>query len=251
MSHMTQAPRLFDRKFISLQHGRRSPLSPDHRFLFEHAERDALERLEFLKEKPQRVAIHGRRPRDPFGSADRFKFSDDEELVFIGDRQHERYDLILSLFSLHAINDVPRALASMRDHLDDKGVILACAFGERTLATLRQSLAMAESEIRGAASVRVYPFAPASSWAGQMQSAGLALPVADAEPLTVHYRSLRALLQDLRMMGEANGMTQRGRLPLTQAVIERAEEIYKTLDPTDDGLLPVTFDIAWMMGFKN
>lgn len=248
---MITPSRLFDRNFISRQHARRSPISPDHRFLFEYGERDALERLDFLKDRPKRAAIHGRRPNDLFGGSDRFKFSDDEELTFIGEKRHERYDLILSLFSLHAINNVPRALSGMRDHLDDKGVILACAFGENTLSTLRQALAMAESDVRGSATPRIYPFAPAASWAGQMQSAGLALPVADAETLTVHYRTLRALLLDIRMMGEANGMTQRSRIPLTRTIIDRAEHTYQSLAADEEGLMPATFDIVWMMGFKN
>src|SRR5690606_26861293 len=105
-------------------------------------------------------------------------------------------------------------LKSMKAHLNDQGVFLGCVFGGKTLSTLRQSLAAAEMDIFGEAGPRVYPFAEAAGWAGQMQAAGFALPVADSEVLSVHYRSLAALLKDIRMMGEANGMAQRPRRPL-------------------------------------
>lgn len=248
--------RLFDREFISRQHARRSPLSPDHDFLFRHVEEDAKARLSFLKMPPSSAAIQGRRPSAElaalFPTVARYKLhAATEELEFFEPKPLEKFDIVLSLLSLHAANDVQAVLGHMKNALTGQGLVLASVFGPRTLSPLRQALAAAETEIRGSAGPRIYPFAEAGSWAGQMQQAGFALPVADAETLTVHYRSLNALLTDIRMMGEANGMTQRPRMSLMPQIVARAEEIYKELAPSEDGLLPVEFEIVWMQGFKS
>lgn len=248
--------KLFDRSFVSRQHARRSPLSPDHDFLFRHIEDDALARLSFLKTPPKIAAIQGRRPSatlaDRFPQVTRFKLHEDsEDYLPFDDNAAAPFDLILTLLSLHAANDVPHVLSWMKSALSEQGLMLACVFGPRTLSTLRQALAAAENELRGAAGPRVYPFAEAPAWAGLMQQAGFALPVADAEIVTVHYKSLNALLKDIRMMGEANGLAARPRSPLSPPIVERAEEIYRELAPSEDGLLPAEFEIVWFQGFKN
>ncbi len=245
---------LFNRNFISAQHGRRSPVPAEFRFLFDEVEADARARLDFLKEKPQTVALHGRRffnnAETEFPAHARFKLSDDEQLQFFG-KSHGAYDLILSLFSLHAVNDVPGVLKQFKDTLTEKGMVLACVFGPQTLATLRQALAAAEAEIFGAAGPRLYPFAGPASWVGQMQNAGYALPVADSEILTVHYKTLNGLLKDIRMMGEASGLIHRTRRPLFPKIIARAEEIYKEIAPDPDGLLQADYEIIWLQGFRS
>ena len=247
--------KLFDRAFISGQHARRSPLPAGHDFLFKHVEADAQARLAFLKDMPRRAAIQGRRPSADiaacFEHSHRFKLNAQDESLEFFDAPNQSVDLVLTLLSLHAANDVTGVLKHMRDALAPRGVLLACVFGQNTLVTLRQALAAAESEIYGSAGARVYPFADGAAWAGQLQNAGYKLPVSDSELLTVHYRSLNALLTDIRMMGEANGMTQRPRRPLFPHVVKRAEEIYRDIAPSEDGLLEATFDLTWMMGFKD
>lgn len=245
---------IFDRAFISGQHARRSPIPAAYRFLFNDAEADVRARLDFLKEKPQKIAIHGRRFFDDaaneFPHHDRFKLSDNEEMRFFGNEENE-YDLILSLFSLHAANDVSKVLAQFKNRLSEKGMVLACVFGPQTLATLRQSLAAAEIDLYGAAGPRLYPFAGPADWVGQMQTAGYVLPVADSEVMTVHNKTLRGMIEDVRMMGEASGLAQRTRRPLFPKIIDRAEEIYKTLVPDPDGLLPAEYEVVWLQGFKS
>jgi len=245
---------IFDRKFISAQHGRRSPIAPAFRFLFDHAEEDTRARLSFLKDTPQNVAIHGRRFFDDaateFANHTRFKLSDDEQMLFLGE-DNAPYDLILSLFSLHAVNDVSKVLSQLKNKLTEKGMVLSCVFGPQTLNTLRQALAAAEQEICGNAGARLYPFAGPAAWVGQMQTGGYALPVADSEIVTVHYKTLKGMINDVRMMGEASGLVQRTRRPLFPKIIARAEEIYKDLAPDPDGLLPADYEIIWMQGFKS
>ncbi len=247
--------KLFDRAFISGQHARRSPLTGEHDFLFRHVEADAQARLAFLKEMPRTAAIQGRRPTadiaDCFETTGRFKLNVENETLEFWEKPEKPIDLFLTLLSLHAANDVVGVLKHMREALAPRGLLLACVFGSQTLVTLRQALLAAETEIYGNAGARIYPFADGAAWAGQLQLAGYKLPVSDSELFTVHYRSLNALLTDIRMMGEANGMIQRSRRPLFPHVVARAEEIYREIAPSEDGLLEATFDLTWMMGFKD
>lgn len=254
---MSDAPTpIFDRAFISNQHGRRSPIDPKYRFLFDPAEKDALDRLDFLKEKAKTVALHGRRffkhADTQFHQHARFKTSPHEDFEFIDNADDlTHFDAVISLFSLHAANDVQKVLNELKNKLTDKGMFVGCVFGAKTLPLLRQALATAEQDIRGTAGARIYPFAEAPAWVGQLQNAGYALPVADSELITVHYKSLRGMLTDLRMMGEANGMVNRPRTGLTPAIIDRAEVIYKELANDENGLLPATYEIIWLQGFKS
>ena len=53
-------------------------------------------------------------------------------------------DLYASILSLHAVNDLPGALAQIRQSLKPDGVFMAAMFGGRTLAELRSCLSDAE-----------------------------------------------------------------------------------------------------------
>lgn len=247
---------IFDRAFISAQHKRRSPIPEKYRFLFDKTEEDALARLDFLKDKAQTTAIHGRRfftkPEAHFREFMRFKLSTNELWQDIENNNDlEKCDAIISLFSLHGVNNAPNVLKLFRERLTNKGMFVGCVFGPQTLSTLRQALATAEQDVRGETAPRIYPFAEASAWVGLLQNAGYALPVADSEIVTVHYKSLKGLLTDLRMMGEANGMINRSRKSLTPNIIKRAEEIYKNLTNDPDGLLPAHYEIVWLQGFRS
>lgn len=59
------------------------------------------------------------------------------------------FDLVLSLLSLHWVNDLPGALAQLRCALKPDGLLLAVMLGGETLKELRQSLAAAELTVEG------------------------------------------------------------------------------------------------------
>ena len=83
----------------------------------------------------------------------------------------------------------------------------------------------AESELEGGASPRVAPFADLRDLGALLQRAGFALPVTDADRLTVRYDSVFGLMHDLRRMGAANALTARRRTPLRRATLMRMAEI--------------------------
>ncbi len=109
--------------------------------------------------------------------------ADEEALPFAP----ETFDLIVSVLSLHAVNDLPGALVQIRRALKPDGLFLAALFGGETLHELREAFAAGESETVGGVSPRVSPFADVRDLGGLLQRAGFALPVADVERTTVRY----------------------------------------------------------------
>src|SRR5690606_29599555 len=113
----------------------------------------------------------------------------------------ESIDLAVSLYALHEMNDVPGMLVQIRRALRPDGLFLGCMAGNGTLAELREALLAAETELYGGASPRVFPFTDVRDAGGLLQRAGLALPVADLETVTVRYDSLFGLIRELRALG--------------------------------------------------
>ena len=102
----------------------------------------------------------------------------DEEFLPFDD---ESFDLVVSVLSLHWVNDLPGCLTQIRRILRPDGLFLGAILGQGTLNELRQARLMAEGEILGGASPRVSPFVNAEDAGALMQRAGFALPVVDTE----------------------------------------------------------------------
>jgi SAM-dependent methyltransferase len=158
-------------------------------------------------------------------------------------------DLVLSCFSLHWVNDLPGALAQIRYALKPDGLFLAAMPGGTTLAELRESLMRAELEIAGGAGPRVSPFVDVRDAGMLLQRAGFALPVVDVDTLTVTYDHPLRLMAELRAMGEANVLVERGRAPLRRAALVRACEVYRELFGDREGRVPATFQILMLSGW--
>ncbi|WID98311.1 methyltransferase domain-containing protein [Bosea vestrisii] len=161
----------------------------------------------------------------------------------------ESLDLIASLLSLHAVNDLPGTLVQIRRSLRPDGLFIACLLAGQSLTELRQSLLTAEVEVTGGASPRVAPFADLRDLGSLLQRAGFALPVIDSESVAVRYGDMFGLLRDLRAMGWANVLTERSRKPLRRGVLLRAAELYAERFSDPDGRLRATFEVVWLSGW--
>ena len=171
--------------------------------------------------------------------------ADEETLPFAP----QRFDLIVSVLGLHAVNDLPGALVQIRRALTPEGLFMAALFGGATLVELRRALASGEAETSGGASPRVAPFADVRDMGALLQRAGFALPVTDIDRLTVRYASPLALMHDLRRMGAGNVLTERRRTPLRRATLRRVFEIYAERYCDPDGRVRATFEIVWLSGW--
>jgi len=163
--------------------------------------------------------------------------------------ENERFDLAISLLSLHATNDLPGILVQIRRKLAPDGLFLGALFGGETLFELRDSFAAAEALTTGGVSPRVAPFADVRDLGGLLQRAGFALPVADVERTTVRYRNFGSLVRDLRIHGETNALIERSRKPLARATLAALQAHYAAHHADADGRLRATFDIVYLTGW--
>ncbi len=171
----------------------------------------------------------------------------DEDLLPLAEG---RFDLALCLLNLHWVNDLPGALVQLRRALKPDGLLLAALFGGETLTELRQAWLAAESELEGGAGPHVSPMVATYDGAALLQRVGFALPVADAERITVTFPDPFALLRDLRGMGEANALIGRRKGFTRRATLFRMAEIYAQRFGLPDGRIPATFEVVMLTGWS-
>ena len=158
-----------------------------------------------------------------------------------------RFDLVVSLMSLHATDGLPRALAEARRVLRPDGLFLALFPGERTLQELRAALREGEAQVTGGLSPRVSPMVAVRDGGGLLQGAGFALPVADVVPVRVRYAEPLRLLADLRAMGETNAASAGPRGALRRDVLAASLAAYE--GARENGKVPATFDLVALTGW--
>lgn len=160
----------------------------------------------------------------------------------------EAHDLAVSIFGLHWTNDLPGALAQIRRTLRPDGLFMATLPGEGTLSELRSCLIEAESELSSGAADRIDPFVEIRQAGSLLQRAGFALPVADSEELVVRYRSVAALIADLRAMAATSARAGTVR-PLPRGILATLEAVYAKRFADPDGRLRATFNFIHLTGW--
>ncbi len=160
------------------------------------------------------------------------------------------FDLVVSGLTLQLVNDLPGALIQIQRTLKPDGLLLATLLGGATLMELRQVFAEAEIEIDGGASPRVAPFADVRDLGSLLQRAGFALPVVDADIVTVSYPSALHLMHEIRAMGASNMLTERRKTPSKRALLMRAVELYSERFSRPDGRVTATFEILTLTGWS-
>ncbi len=255
---MSGVPQIFDTQLRRLRRGRAAPGFGAFSFLAAAARDEIGERLAVVQQPFVRAAWYGAVAPPALESLS-WLLGDgapgfvapggvvfDEDAVPFG---AQSLDCYASVLTLHALNDLPGALAQIRRCLRPNGLFLAALLGGQTLHELRLSLAEAEIELEGGLSPRVAPFVDVLDAGALLQRAGFALPVADIDTLTVRYEHPIKLLSDLRGMGETNVLIERRRKFLRRSVLARAAEIYAKKFAGPDGRVPATFDIIFLTGW--
>lgn len=158
-------------------------------------------------------------------------------------------DLVIHAMALHWANDPVGQIIQCARALRPDGLFLAVALGGQTLHELRAALASAETAVTGGLSPRVLPMADIRDMGALLQRAGLALPVADAQRLTVTYATPLHLMRDLRAMGEGNALAARLRHPTRRSVLHSAMDLYVAQHALPDGRIPATYEIITLTGW--
>ena len=265
---MTAEHNIFDRALLVRRRNRAAAEAGNHEFLLARVADDLIERLAAVQRRfPVALdlgahhGLLGRRLRQVQGvemvveaeAAWRLLEQCDGPRVQAGEEalpfRDQSLDLVVSALSLHLVNDLPGALVQIRRALKPDGLFLAALLGGNTLVELRNALLSAEEELEGGASPRVAPLADVQDLGALLQRARFALPVVDADTVTVTYADPLALMRELRAMGAANALRARRKMPLRRATLLRALALYQERFGLPNGRVPATFEIitltAW------
>ncbi len=170
----------------------------------------------------------------------------DEDRLTLSPLSH---DLVIHAMTMHWASDPIGQIVQSRNALRPDGLFIGALFGGQTLQELRAVLAEAETKVTGGLSPRIAPMAEIRDLGSLLQRSGMALPVADAMPLTVKYPDAWALMRDLRAMGEGNALSQRLRHPTRRAVMEETARLYSEHFGDADGRIPATFEVIFLTGW--
>ena len=160
------------------------------------------------------------------------------------------FDAVLSSLSLHWVNDLPSVLAQVNTLLKPDCPFLAVMLGGDSLYELRTSLQLAEQDRRGGVSIHTSPLADVKDVGGLLQKAGFTLLTVDVDDIVVDFPDVISLMKDLQAMGESNAVVTREKGAIHRDVLLAAEPIYRELHGNQDGTLPATFRLIYMIGWK-
>ena len=263
-------PILFDQRLIRQHRQRASHRYADFAFLKDAAAIRLADRLELMRRHFDLcldIGAHDGRLAQHFaelGKIGHMIHTDPADGFALASKQHgsgvvhalgdlpykpESFDAVFSCLSLHWVDDLPGLMMQARRLLKPDGLLLVSLLGGNSLAELKQALAEAEQDITGGLSPRCAPMADIRDIGGLMSRAGLALPVADSDRLTVNYPHMFKLMEDLRGMGEQNAMLARLKTPTRRRVFIRAAEIYQQRFARANGQIPASFEIVTVTGW--
>ncbi|SJL02371.1 related to NADH dehydrogenase [ubiquinone] 1 alpha subcomplex assembly factor 5 [Armillaria ostoyae] len=173
--------------------------------------------------------------------------ADEEELLQVIEPNSQ--EAIVSCLSLQWINDLPGMLVQINKALKPDGLFLGAMFGGETLFELRTSLQLAEVDREGGISPHVSPMTDTRDVSNLLGRAGFTLLTVDIDEVKVAYPSMWELMDDLRDMGESNVIIGRRHF-IHRDTLTAASAIYKELHGSEDGTVPATFQVIFMIGWK-
>ena len=265
---MSDAMTVFDRRAVRRHRDRAAPRLAEHDFLLREVSERLVDRLDDIRRTfPLTLdlgchdglvgrALGGRGGIDMLVHCDLSPAMaavapgprvacDEEALPFA----NGAFDAVLSVLSLHWVNDLPGALAQIRRSLKPDGLFLAAMLGGETLKELRAALGQAELSVEGGTGPRVSPFTDVRDAGALLQRAGFALPVVDTETITVNYRNPMTLLYDLRGMGQTNAVVERRKSWSRRTTLFEAAARYIQAHP-DNETVPATFQILYLTAWS-
>lgn len=166
----------------------------------------------------------------------------DDELIAL-----KNLDLIISCLNFHFINDLPGALAQMRQALNRQGMLVASFFGGESLNILRESFLKYEMQYCNNVSPHIIPMIDVKQVAVLLQRVGFDMQVVDNFNIEVEYDSINHMFYELRAMGESNILIKMKNYGLSKQAMLKIEEIYRQLN---HGKITANFEIITITGFR-
>jgi NADH dehydrogenase [ubiquinone] 1 alpha subcomplex assembly factor 5 len=232
---------LFDMELRALRRDRASRSGPEL-FLHERAFDDCLDRLALIQRKFQSALLIGCPDagwRHRLGD-----YADSVEIIEPGplfahaaaaqcvvedqfEPRIKAFALCVAVGTLDAVNDLPRALKSIRASLKDDCLFIGALAGGEGLPQLRRAMHAAD-QVAGAAAPRIHPRIEAASLAALLSACGFIKPVVDVDRVQVSYESLDRLVRDLRGMAATNILLARSPKPLSRSAKAAAAQAFRS-----------------------
>ncbi|MCK5262897.1 MAG: malonyl-ACP O-methyltransferase BioC [Gammaproteobacteria bacterium] len=160
---------------------------------------------------------------------------------------NQSFDLLFSNLAMQWCNDLGAALTEFKRVLKPGALLQFATFGPDTLKELRASWGKVDE------AVHVNSFVDMHDIGDGLLQAGFAEPVMESEIITVNYKEVDILMQDLRDIGAnvtANGHRQG---LLTRNMLKQLRAAYEVYRQAD--VLPATYEIvyghAWVSDSKS
>ncbi|HEX7783397.1 MAG TPA: methyltransferase domain-containing protein [Sphingobium sp.] len=254
------SPHIFDSRLRAIRRDRAAAGFAGHDFLYRHMLDELLDRLaDVQRDLPDVLVVgcpdgHARGRLTAMGKRITCTDAGFINALTAGGVQAEEdslpfadnsFDLIIACGTLDSVNDLPGALILMNRILRPDGLLLAAFTSAGSLPRLRAALLAAEGDRPGQ---HIHPQVDVRAAGDLLGRAGFAMPVADGDTLTVRYRSLFGLLDDLRGMAATNILASRAPR-LTRDILARAVAHFAAAaDP--DGKTSENFAITYLSGWK-
>ncbi|KII95277.1 hypothetical protein PLICRDRAFT_48238 [Plicaturopsis crispa FD-325 SS-3] len=173
--------------------------------------------------------------------------ADEERLLEAVGRNSQ--EAVVSCLSLQWVNDLPGVLVQIKEALQPDGLFMGALFGGDTLFELRTALQLAEVDREGGISPHISPMTDTRDMSNLLGRAGFTLLTVDVDEVKVAYPSIFELIEDIRDMGESNAVLGRRHF-LHRDTLAAASAIYKEMHGNEDGSIPATFQVIYMIGWK-
>jgi malonyl-CoA O-methyltransferase len=152
--------------------------------------------------------------------------------------QSQSFDFIFSNFTLQWGFDLNPIFAEFKRILKPNGLIFFSTLGPNTLIELRQSFATVSS------SSHVNAFVDMHDIGDILLNTRFSDPVVDMEMITVTYKDVREILQDLKATGARNFNTKRMRGCTPKGYLQKMMAAYEAFKQPD-GFYPATFEVIY------
>lgn len=245
MMSQTQVPTIFSRARRE-QREQRASVRIGTSWLYDAMQEDIGERLDFMRHEAKSALLVGHETSlletalaaSASNICSARTLDEEQPLPF------SELDLLVSLARLDSVNDLPGALIHARNALAHGGLMIAQIIGAGSLTSLREIMLAADGD-RPAA--RIHPQIDDRAGTALLQRAGFSKQVVDTHKLTVRYKSLTTLIDDLRdqaltsvLVSPAPYLGKSG-LAHAQAKFDELRE--------DDGKVSETFQILTLTGW--
>jgi SAM-dependent methyltransferase len=164
--------------------------------------------------------------------------------------KNKKFDLIVSNFCLHNINDKEKHLSKLYNLLEKDGLLICNFVGEKTLNELKNSLIKTDDYIfngifmRSAPTLRMLDISDLSSKIGFKEL------VSEKITFKIYYDNVHKLLFDIKGVGENIKLKNTKKGLLTKNYLSILNNFYKN-NFSDENGIRATCDIISISGWKN